>query len=192
MMRGTRSVLILVADRQWRETCADWLARDFHVRTAADTVEARSKLNRAVDVVVATEQLLRADDLSVEAMRTQTGACHVVCLADSTTATPTCDESIRGAATQEGLQSTVGQHLAQTAYDRTLSSFYALVSTKAELEAELDAEELAVSTAYANLSERVETLRADLVDRTEAFESDWGRMFELCQTGSQVDTDTAV
>ena len=113
-----------MADTQWRDTYTEWLGGEFQVRTATNPAEARQKLCRAIDVVVASADLLADDRLALSTIRQQTGTCHVVCIVQPWSVSIDCDGTVQRPATEDRLRETVGQHLTQTAYDRTLSSFY--------------------------------------------------------------------
>jgi two-component system response regulator AdeR len=168
-MAGTDEPVVLIVEdeRDVAETYELWLEGDYDVRTARSGDEGLARLDDAVDVVLLDRRMpgLSGDEL-LERIRERGLDCRVAMV---TAVEPDFDILEMGFDTylskpvrQEQLRETVEALLTRSEYDSLLRRYYALVETRATLEATKDEKALAESAEYRRLSAEVEDLRGRL------------------------------
>jgi two-component system response regulator AdeR len=168
-MAGTDEPVVLIVEdeRDVAETYELWLEGDYDVRTARSGDEGLARLDGAVDVVLLDRRMpgLSGDEL-LERIRERGLDCRVAMV---TAVEPDFDILEMGFDTylskpvrQEQLRETVEALLTRSEYDSLLRRYYALVETRATLEATKDEKALAESAEYRRLSAEVEDLRGRL------------------------------
>jgi two-component system response regulator AdeR len=168
-MAGTDEPVVLIVEdeRDVAETYELWLEGDYDVRTARSGDEGLARLDDAVDVVLLDRRMpgLSGDEL-LERIRERGLDCRVAMV---TAVEPDFDILEMGFDTylskpvrQEQLRETVEALLTRSEYDSLLRRYYALVETRATLEATKGEKALAESAEYRRLSAEVEDLRGRL------------------------------
>jgi len=167
---GTTPTVLVVDDQpELTSLYATWLSGPFVVRTANDGTEALERLDDAVDVVLLDRRIpgFSGDDLLVEIRERGFDVPVAMITAvepDVDIIAMGFDEYVLKPLGRDDLHSVVRSLLARSAYDATLTEFYALASKRAALLDTHSAEELADSAAYADLLDRL----ADLETRLDA------------------------
>ncbi|MEF8886996.1 MAG: response regulator [Haloarculaceae archaeon] len=164
---GEPVVLIVEDERDVAETYELWLEGRYEVRRARSGDEGLARLDDAVDVVLLDRKMpgLSGDEL-LERIRDRGLDCRVAMV---TGVEPDFDILEMGFDTylskpvrQEQLRETVDALLTRSEYDSLLQRYYALVETRATLEATKDEEALAESAEYRRLSAEIDDLRGRL------------------------------
>lgn len=174
---GRETVLIVEDEQEMLEIYELWLGNRFDVRTALDGEAALSSLDDDVDVVLldrmmpglsGDEVLARINDRALD--------CRVAIVS---ALDPDFDIVLEGFDTyltkpvDEGdLIETVETLLRRSEYDDRVGEYYELVSQRAALEANHPVTELEEDDRYAELSERIEELEAELDGHLTEFSAD--------------------
>ena len=169
-----RNPVVLVVDDE--EDLADlysqWLSDDHAVRTAYNGEQALERLDETVDVVLLDRRMpgLSGDD-TLNRIREREYDCRVAMV---TAVDPEYDiielgfdDYVTKPVSKEDLHGVVEELLTRATYDEALQQYYAAVSTRAALDAEKQASELADDERYAELTAEIEALGSDL-DQAQA------------------------
>lgn len=165
------STTILVADDEpsLAELYTAWLEPDYVVKTANDGEEALNLLNADVDIALLDRQMPKMNgDGVVNAISDHDCECRTAMITavepDFDIIDLSCDDYLTKPVTQEELIGTVDCLLRRATYDEQMQSYFTLVSKKAVLETEKNADELADNPEYRALVEEI----ADLGERMNA------------------------
>lgn len=162
MVATTNQGTVLVADDepQLVELYAAWLGDTYTVRTATNGEEALEQLDETVDVVLLDRQMPERSGSDVlAAIRDRGMNCRVAMISavkpDLDVIDMGFDDYLVKPVSKEDVVSLVDTLLARSAYDDTVQRFFALVSKRAVLMANLNDGELTESDAYQKLEQRI-------------------------------------
>jgi DNA-binding response OmpR family regulator len=171
------TVLVIDDEPDLADLYAAWLTSDYEVRTAYGGEEALGVIDDDVSVALIDRLMpdLSGDEV-LERIREQGYDCRVAMVTavepDFDIIDMGFDDYLVKPVRREELQSAVESLLTRTTYDTQLREYFALVSKRAALEAQKSDRELAESEAYAELTEEIEGLRADLDETTSNLSAD--------------------
>jgi len=166
------TVLVVDDEQDLADLYAAWLQDEYEVRTAYGGERALELIDDAVDVAL-VDRLMpdRSGDEVVEEIRARGFDCRVSMVTavepDFDIMDLGFDDYVVKPVRREELLDTVETLLQREAYDSQLQEYFSLVSKRTALEAQKSEHELADSEAYAELTDRIEKLDAD-IDETVA------------------------
>lgn len=170
-MSEKHTVLVVDDERDLADLYAAWLESEYDVRTAYGGDEALDRVDDGVDVAL-VDRLMpdRSGDEVLSAIREKEYGVKVAMVTavepDFDIIEMGFDDYVVKPVRREELLEVVNGLLQRGTYDTQLQEYFALVSKRAALEAEKTDRELAESTAYDDLNERIETLRERLDETT--------------------------
>lgn len=161
------TVLIVEDDRNLADLYAEWLGGVYDVVTAYDGTDALEQLDRTVDVVLLDRMMPGLSGGEVlEAIRSSEMDTQVVMVS---AVTPDLDIVRMGfdgylekPVDASMLQDTLGRMLTRAEYDERLQELFSLIERQDALEAVKKAEVLENSKEYRSLTERLETVQAEV------------------------------
>jgi DNA-binding response OmpR family regulator len=160
-------VLIVEDEPDLADLYATWLGADYRVRTAYGGREALELLDEEVDVILLDRRMpdLSGDEV-LETVRERTVGCRVAMVTavepDFDIIAMGFDDYLVKPVSREELDETVEKLLLRNEYDEGIRELFSLASKKALLESEKGPAALENNEEYAQLSERLETLRTNL------------------------------
>ncbi|RBI62554.1 DNA-binding protein [halophilic archaeon] len=170
------TILVVDDEEDVTDLYTTWLENDYDVRSAYEGESALELLDDDVDVVLLDRRMpgLSGDEVLTE-IRDQDLSTRVVMVTavkpDFDILDMGFDDYLVKPVLKDDLHQVVEGMLTRVDYDGQLQEYFALVSKKAVLEAEKDAEELSQSEEYQALIEDVHQLRQQ-VDHARASLSD--------------------
>lgn len=177
MPTDTPVVLVVDDEVDLADLYSQWLTDDYAVRTAYDGEHALDRLDDTVDVVLLDRRMpdLSGDE-ALDRIRARDDDCRVAMV---TAVEPDYDILELGfdayltkpvSATE--LHEVIEDLLTRATYDRAVQEYYAAVATRAALDAQKPASELATNERYAELTAEIETLESELDDTRGDLDSD--------------------
>lgn len=166
------TILVVDDEEDVTDLYATWLEDVYDVRSAYEGQAALDVLDESVDVVLLDRRMpgLSGDEV-LSQIRDEELSTRVVMVTavkpDFDILGMGFDDYLVKPVSKDDLHETIEGMLSRVDYDAQLQEYFALVSKKAVLEAEKDAEELAASEEYQSLIEEVGDLRTE-VDDTRA------------------------
>ncbi|WP_132058782.1 HalX domain-containing protein [Halorussus amylolyticus] len=176
-MSPTQSTVLVVDDEQdVADLYTMWLQDDYRVQSVYEGETALDVLDESVDVVLLDRRMPgQSGDEVLSRIREQDLDCRVVMVTavkpDFDILEMGFDDYIVKPVSKDDLHEIVSRMLTRVDYDTKLQQFYSLVSKRAVLEAEKDAQTLEASEEYAELTDEIEALRSE-VDSTRSELSD--------------------
>src|SRR6056297_1986380 len=170
-------VLIVEDESDVAETYKLWLQSDYEVRMGQNGDEGLELLDDDVDVVLLDRMMpgLSGDEVLSEIRERDLG-CRVAMVTavepDFDILEMGFDAYLSKPIRSEQLHDTVTNLLDRSEYDSLLQEYYALVEKQATLEATKSSAELAESSQYDELSQRIAEMRDDLSDTLGGIEDD--------------------
>ena len=169
-----RDPVVLVVDdvEDLADLYSQWLSDDYAVRTAYNGEQALERLDETVDVVLLDRRMpdLSGDD-ALNRIREREYDCRVAMVTavdpDYDIIELGFDDYVTKPVSKEDLHGVVEELLTRATYDKALQQYYATVSTRAALDAEKQASELADDERYAELTAEIEALESEL-DQAQA------------------------
>jgi DNA-binding response OmpR family regulator len=159
--------LIVEDEPDLADLYATWLGTDYRVRTAYGGREALESLDEAVDVILLDRRMpdLSGDEV-LEAVRDRGIGCRVAMVTavepDFDIIAMGFDDYLVKPVSREELDETVANLLLRSEYDDGIRELFSLASKKALLESEKGPAALENNEEYAELGDRLETLRGNL------------------------------
>jgi len=188
-----RTVLVVDDERGLADLYAIWLEDDYDVRTAYDGSEALDGLDASVDVVLLDRQMpdVSGDDVLSE-LRDRGIDCRVAMV---TAVEPELDivdlgfdDYLRKPVDRETLLATVERLVRRSAYDATVTDFFA-TSRKHALLSESEDPGVTDSEEFQRLETELDDLRGELDDVVADFDgADYEVLFRRLSTDAD-DTD---
>jgi two-component system response regulator AdeR len=182
-MSDDRPLVLVVEDEaDLADLYAAWLGDSYRVRTAYGGREALESLDSKIDVVLLDRRMpgLSGDEV-LDAIQERGIDCQVAMVTavepDFDVLGMGFDDYLVKPVAREELLDTVGDLERRSTYDARVQELFSLSSKKALLEAEKTDSELAENEEYQDLTEQLETLRAELdttvdeMDDNEQFET---------------------
>ncbi|WP_458209503.1 HalX domain-containing protein [Haladaptatus sp. NG-SE-30] len=166
------TILVVDDEEDVTDLYATWLESSYDVRHAYEGHTALEKLDGEVDVVLLDRRMpgLSGDEVLTE-LRNRGLESRVVMVTavkpDFDIIEMGFDDYLVKPVSKDDLYTTVEGMLSRVEYDTQMQEYFSLVSKKAVLEAEKDAEELANNDEYQELTAQVEMLR-EVVDDARA------------------------
>ena len=160
-------VLVVEDEPDLADLYAAWLENSYRVRTAYGGREALDQLDDDVDVVLLDRRMpgLSGDEV-LDAIQERSIGCQVAMVTavepDFDVLEMGFDDYLVKPVTREELLDTVDDLERRSTYDAGVQELFSLASKKALLEAEKTDTELAENAEYQQLTERLESLRAEL------------------------------
>lgn len=160
-------VLVVEDEPDLADLYATWLSTEYRVRTAYGGHEALDALDNDVAVVLLDRRMpdLSGDEV-LTAVRDRGIDCRVAMVTavepDFDIISMGFDDYLVKPVTKESLRETVSTLCTRSSYDTGVQELFALASKKALLESEKGGTELTDSEEYAELSERIASLRGEL------------------------------
>jgi DNA-binding response OmpR family regulator len=166
-MSDERNVLVVDDESQLADLFATWLSSDWTAETAYGGSEALQKLDASVDVVLLDRRMPgRSGDEVLEHIRERGYDCRVVMVTavdpDFDIVEMGFDDYLVKPVSKDELRELVESVATRSAYESAVQEYYALVSKRALLESEKTDSELADSTEYRELCERIDDLEREL------------------------------
>jgi len=171
------TVLVVEDEQALIELYVRWLDGEYDVRTAKGGEEALEQFDGDVDVVLLDRLMpgMSGDEVLTE-VRERSDDCKVAMVTavepDFDVITMGFDDYLTKPVEQETLQETIRRLLSRTEYADLEQELYSLVSKQAVLQSSKPEEELEESEEYAELQERITTIRAELDEALPDLESD--------------------
>lgn len=168
MADGDRPVVLVVEDEpDVAETYERWLQSTYDVRTAASGEEALERVEESVDVVLLDRMMQGISGEAVlEELRERGVDCRVAMVTavnpDFDVIEMGFDEYVLKPPEREELHDTIERLLDRATLDQELQEYYSLVARKGALQTEKTDDELSASEEYAELLERIESMRASV------------------------------
>ena len=163
-----RPVVAVVEDEpDVAETYELWLAGDYDVRMAASGTAALEMIDDDVDVVLLDRMMpgMSGDEVLAE-LRARGDDVHVAMVTavdpDFDIVEMGFDDYVSKPPTRESLVETVEDLLSRDDHADAVQEYRSLLTKRAALEDEKEADELAESDAYAELQSRIDALEAEL------------------------------
>lgn len=172
MPADTPVVLVVDDEQDLADLYSHWLSDDYTVRTAYDGEAALDLLDERVDVVLLDRRMpdLPGDEV-LDHIRARDYDCRVALVTavqpDFDIIELGFDDYVTKPVSNPDLHDVVEDLLTRATYDQTLQEYYAAVATRAALDAEKPATQLADDERYAALSAEIDELESEL-DRTQA------------------------
>lgn len=165
-------VLIVEDERELTDLYARWLSDEYQVRTAYDAEQALELLDETVNVVLLDRRMPgQSGDETLDRILDRGLDCRVAMVTavepDFDIIELGFDDYVEKPVTKADLRDVVEKLLTRTTYDQTLREYYALVATRAALQTEKPATELADNGRYTELTIRIQEYEATL-DRSQA------------------------
>ena len=160
-------VLVVEDEPDLADLYATWLSSEYRVRTAYGGHEALDALDEEVAVVLLDRRMpgLSGDEV-LTAVRDRGIDCRVAMVTavepDFDIIAMGFDDYLVKPVTKDALADTVSNLCSRNAYDEGVQELVSLASKKALLESEKGVAELEDNDEYQELTDRIETLRADL------------------------------
>ena len=178
-MTGARQPVVLIVEDEsdLADLYSAWLGDHCAVRTAYDGDEAVEAIDETIDIVLLDRRMpgLSGDEV-LDAIQDRGIDCKVAMVTavepDFDIVEMGFDDYLVKPVSRESLIETVEGLLRRDSYDDGVQELFSLASKKAILEAEKDAVALENNEEYQELSERVETLRAELDQTLGEFDDD--------------------
>ncbi|MFB6297525.1 MAG: winged helix-turn-helix transcriptional regulator [Salinirussus sp.] len=164
---GPPVVLVVDDNRRIAEMHAEWLDREYEVRTAYDGDDAVRALDDDTDLVVLDRRMPgRSGDELVDWIRNERFDCRILLLTSRDPGTDLLDlgfdEYLRKPTTKSELLDTVAAVLDRREYDGPVREYLALRSKQALLRAELAHEDREDNEAYGRLVSRIDELETEV------------------------------
>ena len=169
------TVLVVEDERDLADMYVEWLEADYDVRVAYEGESAIEALDEEVDVVLLDRLMpgVSGDDVLAE-IGVQGYEPWVAMITavepDFDVLAMGFDDYLVKPVFAEDVRSTVANLLSRSEYDERLQRYFALVSKRAALEEYRSADELGSNEEYVELTEEIETLRAELDEMMAEFE----------------------
>lgn len=165
-------VLVVDDEVEFTELAAAWLRDGYDVRTATGGEGALATVDETVDVVLLDRRMpVMSGDEVLDEIRARGFDCPVVMVTavepDLDILELDCDDYLVKPVTEEEINDAVAAMCNRTAYDVWSQRFFALLSKKETLEANLGEAELADSEAYAELKSELETAEEKMASTRE-------------------------
>ncbi len=175
MVADEPTILVVDDEQDVTDLYATWLDGSFDVRRSYEGCEALELLDDGVDVVLLDRRMpgLSGDEV-LEKLRERGLHSRVVMVTavkpDFDIIEMGFDDYLVKPVSKDDLYTTVEGMLTRDEYDDQMQEYFSLVSKKAVLESEKNAEELAENDEYQRLTSRVETLRQTVDDARSELE----------------------
>ncbi|NEU58003.1 response regulator transcription factor [Halorussus sp. MSC15.2] len=167
-MSPDQSTVLVVDDEQdVADLYAMWLENDYRVRSAYEGDAALDVLDESVDVVLLDRRMPgQSGDEVLAEIRDRDLNCRVVMVTavkpDFDILEMGFDDYLVKPVSKDDLHETVEQMLTRVDYGAKLQQYFSLVSKRAVLESEKDAEALESNDEYAQLETEIESLRTEV------------------------------
>jgi PAS domain S-box-containing protein len=165
--QGPARVLVVEDDRSLADLYAEWLSGTYDVETTYDGTEALDRLDDSIDVVLLDRMMpgLSGGDV-LEAVRDADVSPQVVMVSavtpDLDVVQMGFDSYIEKPTDSDTLHETVDRMLTRAEYDEKLQELFSLIERQDTLEAVKRPETLASSQEYRALTERLESVQAEV------------------------------
>ncbi|MFC4451478.1 response regulator transcription factor [Halorussus aquaticus] len=169
-MSPDQSTVLVVDDEQdVADLYAMWLENDYRVRSAYEGDTALDVLDESVDVVLLDRRMPgQSGDEVLAEIRSRELNCRVVMVTavkpDFDILEMGFDDYLVKPVSKDDLHETVEKMLTRVDYGAKLQRYFSLVSKRAVLESEKDAEALESNDEYAELESEIESLRTEVDD----------------------------
>lgn len=160
------TVLIVDDDPQVLELYREFLAGEYHVRTARTGEEALDQLDQATDVVLLDRRMpgLSGDEV-LQTVRREGYPCRVAMVTavepDFDLVDLRFDDYVVKPVTEEELIALVELLVTRQNHDQHVREWLSLLSKRATLRREMSSEELEESAEFAQLQEEIESLQSE-------------------------------
>lgn len=176
---GKGTVLVVDDETSVADLYTRWLSDEYEVRTAYSGAEALDAFDAEVDIVLLDRRMPDfSGDEVLEAMHERGLDCRVAMVTavepDFDVIEMGFDDYLVKPVTAEDLRRTIDRLLTRSTYDEQVREYFALVSKRSLLDAEMNSVTLDDSEEYADLNRRIETCEGRLSSTLSALdESDF-------------------
>jgi DNA-binding response OmpR family regulator len=179
----TATVLVVDDERDLADMYVEWLEADFDVEVAYGGEEAIESLSEDVDVVLLDRLMpgVSGDEVlaEIESRGYDPWVAMITAVEpDFDIVAMGFDDYLVKPVFADDVRATVEQLLSRASYDERLQRYFALVSKRAALEEYRSVDELESNEEYVELTEEIDSLRAELDEMMEEFvDSEFEAMF---------------